>query len=630
MQSFINPNVINKNAGSNPGAFSAFMTGRREPLGNSIPQFAQNKIVNFNRGSVRPLSNNVPDVINNISNNINTTNNFSNITQKISQNVNNSVTSTINRLQTQNQSTFTSIQKQIKNTLDSLIGNFQKDYQQKLQNIESNKPLNVLKKFLSVYQNAIDFVSFFSNERNIKTIRTSLKTLRRVFDETFEVASVIRKTIIRIVRQLSNLPTATGNGSDLNLDLNVPGGPLKQTGTRNFGGSKFAKAGMIAATAGLGIGAVGLGSQMMNKAQQFQEEKLRSTVRGDESNQQIVPEDLLDGLGRIINNFSNAVTSLLDFAKKRQSESSTSGSSSAAPPPPPPDSSGAPGESGAPGTMGTVGEMISSGATASWYDPSLGGINTSGIKTREGLPSTSTGEGFRKELFTAAAFPNLLSRLPSSMTSASSGNPSGRTLGSGQAFNVLVVDEKTGKQAIIRVNDVGSGVSGQPSSRLLDLSPAARDYFGGASGTFKVYMAGPDSKPGPISSTSAASIINKSNVSQSQSQSSLDSNQNTTFTASIQGASSQSRVTPASPNTTNGATQNLQSSAVAPSQTQIASLPLQVISMPPLMNAPQPQAPTHAEPSGLSAKSEIAFLSSSNSEDPFKFNRLLYGISVSA
>ena len=143
-----------------------------------------------------------------------------------------------------------------------------------------------------------------------------------------------------------------------------------------------------------------------------------------------------------------------------------------------------------------AGKLLSSNAKTTYYDPSLGGINASGAKTASGLPATSTGEGYDPKKFTAAAFPELISKLPTSMTTPASGFRGGRTLARGQAFNV-VVTSKDGKSAIIRVNDVGPGVSGHSANHLLDLSVAAKNYLG-TGGGYTVRMAPAGSTPGPV------------------------------------------------------------------------------------------------------------------------------------
>jgi len=144
---------------------------------------------------------------------------------------------------------------------------------------------------------------------------------------------------------------------------------------------------------------------------------------------------------------------------------------------------------------GESGDMITTGAKTTYYDPDLGGINASGFKTAEGLPATSTGEGYKRDVFSAAAFPPFLAKLPRSMTVPAQGFPGGRTLKS--PFNVVVTNTKTGKKAVVRVNDVGPGVEGHSSNHMLDLSVASRAYLGTGEG-YSIAFAKPGSKPGPL------------------------------------------------------------------------------------------------------------------------------------
>jgi len=121
------------------------------------------------------------------------------------------------------------------------------------------------------------------------------------------------------------------------------------------------------------------------------------------------------------------------------------------------------------------GKVLATNVKATWYDPALGGINASGAKTKDGLPATSTGEGYKAEVFSAAAFPELLKLIPPEYKKKANMR-GGETLV--KPINLLVTDPKTGKSAVIRVNDVGPGVSGHSSNHMLDLSVAAKNYFG--------------------------------------------------------------------------------------------------------------------------------------------------------
>lgn len=183
---------------------------------------------------------------------------------------------------------------------------------------------------------------------------------------------------------------------------------------------------------------------------------------------------------------------------------------------PPAEPTGTPGQTPtpAPGTTplspgfmgsGAPGQLYTSNASVTWYNPGLGGIN-SGTGRPDPNARTSTGEPYQASAFTAAAFPPFLSSLPLSMTTRTPNNPSGRTLARGQQFNVLVTNKKTGKSAILRVNDVGSGIGpAAKQTKWLDFSVAARDYLGTGSG-FEIRMAPPGSKPGPLDASGVQQI----------------------------------------------------------------------------------------------------------------------------
>jgi len=151
---------------------------------------------------------------------------------------------------------------------------------------------------------------------------------------------------------------------------------------------------------------------------------------------------------------------------------------------------------------GPAGQTLATGAKASWYNPGLGGIN-SGTGRADPNARTSTGERYDKNKFTAAAFPSLISKLPRNMTYSAPNFPGGRTLARGQAFNVLLTDSKTGKQAVVRINDVGSGVRGQDPKRMMDFSVATRDYFGAGGGPYTIQMAPSGAKLGPVTKASS-------------------------------------------------------------------------------------------------------------------------------
>jgi len=152
------------------------------------------------------------------------------------------------------------------------------------------------------------------------------------------------------------------------------------------------------------------------------------------------------------------------------------------------------------------GRVLATDAKATYYDPALGGINASGAKTAQGLPATATGEGYRSNVFSAAAFPELIAILPGEYTRPSKGFPGGKTLS--KPINLIVTDSKTGKSAVIRVNDVGPGVSGHAKNHMLDFSVAAKNYFGAAniSSGLEIKLAPPDAQPGPLDASSSRMV----------------------------------------------------------------------------------------------------------------------------
>ena len=288
--------------------------------------------------------------VNNVENNKVTENQIENISTNIIKNTQTSVSNIINSSKTEIQKVTEGIQSQVQTTLTNLIQNFTKDYQQKIQSKEDNKPSNVLKGFLSLYQNAINFVTFFGDSKNNKRIEKSLKSLRNMFNDSFNTALIIRQTIVKIVKQLSNLPTASGTSGGLNLDVKVPGGPLKQVGGSTIG--KFVKGG-TGRLLGAGVAGAGLGLMGMQAAKASQEEKLAGTKKrgvGEESN------GFMEGLNNIVERFSEAIDSLLGGGKKISGggggASSGGGGSAGA---------GAAG-AGAAGAAGAAGEINTTGA----------------------------------------------------------------------------------------------------------------------------------------------------------------------------------------------------------------------------------------------------------------------------
>ena len=394
VSSTLNPQAITKSRPATPDSFGSFMTGENNVNSSSFAD-AANKVVSFSRPNVAPVSSNISSVVSNISTNIvnqvdnslkNTTNfiktDFENEIGKLrneflsklgevqanTNELQKDVIKTTNEIQqqvlTQKQSQATpetpisgiqgvvaNIQEQAKNVVDNTLKSFSQDYQQKIKGFDDNRPNNVLSKFLDLYQNAIGFVNFFGDRKNINTVEKNLKSLRVMFEESFEVAKVLRQTIVKIVKQLSNLPSASPSAGGLNLDVNVPGGRLKQAGgpsVRNVG--RGAGLGAAAGIGLLGLGGVAAAASGMGKAKQYQEEMLASGVEGAPMGQSI-PEGFVDAFSSIVDRFTSAIEGLVKGAKSSPGSSGGGGGG----PSPSPSPSGGGAVAGSTSMEGTTG-----------------------------------------------------------------------------------------------------------------------------------------------------------------------------------------------------------------------------------------------------------------------------------
>lgn len=321
------------------------------PLGSSVVASAANKIVGFQRAAVRPVTPDINSIVSTISSNIltqvdNSIRNATNITNrqvdgKIKQ-ASTNITNQIQQIRQQQTSQVTQLQTVVQN-IRQQTGNFVKqlteNYKKRTQDIDGAKPTGILEKFLKAYENALGFIKFFGNSKNIKQVRESLQTLRTFFTESFELAKLIRQTILKIVSQLSNLPKATPGGSPgLNLDIDVPGGPLKRTAPR---GVRFGRRG--AGLLGLGLGAAA-GGMAVN-------------ALADSDRLQTLPQDvgsgltggIIDSFAFIVNKFANAVEEMIKGSPKKDMPSAQPASSGGAP-----SSPASPGSSPGGGGMGPV------------------------------------------------------------------------------------------------------------------------------------------------------------------------------------------------------------------------------------------------------------------------------------
>ena len=286
LSSAINPETITGTKKSNLLSTQNFISGGSS-VGAGVLGSAANKIVNFQRAGVQPSPVDISSIVKSISTGV--VNNFNNQAQTI----NNSVT----------------------NIISKSIGNFSKDYQDRIKKVDEAKPTGVLQKILGLYRDVIGFIQFFGKRKFVEGLRDNLKALQTSFSESFEVAKLIRQVIIKIVKQLSNLPKVSpSGGGGINLDVDVPGGGLKKTAPRGL--NRRMRGGKMLA---LGAGALGLGAAGAAATNALS----NSDAIQPGSPAPEIPGNLLDGLTAVIDRFSKAIDSLV----KGSSGKKTSGSS---------------------------------------------------------------------------------------------------------------------------------------------------------------------------------------------------------------------------------------------------------------------------------------------------------------
>ena len=301
---------------SNKGVLSArkFISGGSS-LGGSVFGNAANKIVNFQRSGVQPSPVDVGSIIKTISAGV--VNNYNNQAQSI----NNSVT----------------------NIISKSVSNLSKDYQDRIKKVDEAKPTGVLQKILGLYKDVIGFIQFFGKRKFVEDLRDNLKALQKSFTDSFEVAKLIRQAIIKIVKQLSNLPKASpSGGGGINLDVDIPGGGLKKSAPRGLG-RMMRRVGGKGRMLALGAGALGLGAAGGAAV---------NALSGSDAIQPggaapEIPGNIVDSLSSIIDRFARAIDSLVKGGSGKTSGSSSGSSSGSAAKPA---EKGAPGDtSGAPG-----------------------------------------------------------------------------------------------------------------------------------------------------------------------------------------------------------------------------------------------------------------------------------------
>lgn len=283
IKSAINPAVATPTRSASYKSFQNFITGGSD-LGTSVVSSAANKIVNFQRGAAG-VAPRVPDL--------------GSIIQTLSTNILNNVEGRVD-----------SINQNVNNVVNKFIQKLEGNYQSKMQSIDANGPSKILENFLSLYDKAIGYIQFFANPRNVRNLGDNLKELRNVFAETFEVAKNIRKTIVRIVGQLSNLPTASAGGGGINLDVDLPGAPLKKSGAPLRRGIRGK--GALLGAAGLGFGAGAITSALAQPGSSGQVQPVSTETGGGLS------QPLLEKFSSILDRFEAAIKSL--STKKQESQ----------------------------------------------------------------------------------------------------------------------------------------------------------------------------------------------------------------------------------------------------------------------------------------------------------------------
>jgi hypothetical protein len=374
VSSVLSPEKVVGRQNTNKAAAQNFISGG-SILGASVVNSAANKIVGFQRAGVQPAAPAIDSIVSTISTNIN--NNVTNTVNKTLQgfstdyqrrvkefNINKITTNVTNTVNKTLQGFSTDYQRRVKefninkittnvtNIVNKTLQGFSTDYQNRIKQVDDAKPIGILGKFLNVYKTALGFINFFGNKKNIDKVRDSLDALKKSFTESFEVAKLIRQVIIKIVKQLSNLPVASpSGGGGLNLDVDIPGGGLKKSAPRGLGRMMGGKGKMLALGAGaLGLGAAGAGA--VNALSDSPQAQAAGTSPE-------IPGDIGDRFSSIVDRFANAISKLFETNKQKSKQESSGssggggGGTKASP---------APGSSPSAGSMGAMGPIASGSA----------------------------------------------------------------------------------------------------------------------------------------------------------------------------------------------------------------------------------------------------------------------------
>ena len=284
VRSVLSPEKVVGRQNTNRAAAQNFISGG-SVLGSSVLNSAANKIVGFQRAGVQPAPSATGSIV-----------------STISTNINNNVTSVINKT----------------------LQGFSTDYQKRLKQVDDAKPIGILGKFLTVYKTSLGFIQFFGNKKNIDKVRDNLEALKKSFTESFEVAKLIRQVIIKIVKQLSNLPVASpSGGGGLNLDVDIPGGGLKKSAPRGLG-RMMRRVGGKGRMLALGAGALGLGAAGGAAVNALSDSPTQVQAAGTSPE---IPGDIGDKFSSIVDRFANAISKLFETNKQKSKQQQSSGSS---------------------------------------------------------------------------------------------------------------------------------------------------------------------------------------------------------------------------------------------------------------------------------------------------------------
>lgn len=346
VSSSLNPGSIVKEKSSSAAGAQNFITGG-QPLGKGVVSSAANKIVQFSRNSTAGVAAKPPDLNSMIST----------LSTNIVSNVQNQVSS---------------INQNVTQFVQQKLSEIQDNYRSRMDQIDAARPNSILGNFLRLYKDAIGYIQFLGNPRNVKTLGRNIRALQKVFRETFRVARNIRQTILKIVKQLSSLPQASTGPGGINLDINVPGGPLKKSLPKGLMRMLRRRPGMaMAGGALLAAGGSRVISGMANLG--------RGSVDAAPMAEGTIPTTLLDRFSGILDRFSEAIRGFGTGGRQTQASTNPSGQPSGSP------GAGDPGAD--PGSGATPGATPSASASGP------GASGPQGPATRALLDTISFAEG---------------------------------------------------------------------------------------------------------------------------------------------------------------------------------------------------------------------------------------------